>query len=108
MKRFNKKGFEFITNWVVLFFVAILFLSFALSFIIINQWVNYVIIIFTGLVLGRFIYMSKLGNKLPYFILSFAFISGYLAGHKAGNWVIMAILFVGILMATNRLSKLVE
>jgi len=98
----NKKGFEFFTNWVTILFVAILVLSFLLSIIIINVWVSLLIIIITGVILGHFIFTSKLENRFPYFVLSFAFISGYLIGHRVGNVFILLAAFVGTVYLTNK------
>jgi len=102
----NKKGFEFIGNWIVIFFVAIIVLSLLLALVIVNQWVNYIIIIFGGAILGRFMFTSKHGNRFPYYLLSFAFISGYLIGHRAGNWLVMLVLFIVAIAATNKFSEL--
>ena len=108
MRDLNKRGFEFITNWVVIFFVAILVLSFMLSIVITNQWVTYLIVIFAALILGHFIFTSKLGNRFPYYVLSFAFITGYLAGHKAGNWLVILVLFFGLIAGTNKIMHMAE
>tara|TARA_B100000315_G_C14434739_1_gene521862 strand:- start:108 stop:443 length:336 start_codon:yes stop_codon:yes gene_type:complete len=104
-KWFNKKGFEFLTNWVLIFFIAILVLSFLLAIVIINVWVTFVIVLFAGVLLGHFIFTSKEGNRFPYYLLSFAFISGYLAGHKVGNAIIILVLFIGAIVATNKVMQ---
>lgn len=101
----NKKGFEFITNWVIVFFTAIIVLSFLLSMVIVNAWVNYLVAIFVGVVLGHFFFTSKYGNRFPYYVLAFAFISGYLSGHRAGNGFLMVALFVGVIFATYKIMK---
>ncbi len=105
MDRLNKKGFEFITNWVIVFFIAILVLSFLLSVIIVNAWVNYAVTIFMGVILGHFFFTSKYGNRFPYYVLAFAFISGYLSGHRAGNGFLMIAMFVGAIFATYKVMK---
>ncbi len=105
VSRLNKKGFEFITNWVFVFFVAILVLSFLLSIVIVNVWVNYLIMIFAAVILGRFIFTSKYGSRFPYYALSFAFISGYLAGHRAGNGFFLLALFIGVMVLTYKVFK---
>ena len=105
LKRFNKKGFEFLTNWVLIFFTAILVLSFLLSSVIINLWVSFVIILFAGIILGHFIFTSKHNNRFPYYLLAFAFISGYLVGHRVGNFMLILVLFVGVIIATNQLLQ---
>ncbi len=105
MSRLNKKGFEFITNWVFVFFVAILALSFLLSIIIVSAWVNYLIIAFAAVLLGRFIFTNSHGNRFPYYALSFAFISGYLAGHRAGNGFFLLALFVGAMILTYKVFR---
>ncbi len=101
----NKKGFGLITNWVVVFFVAILFLSFLLSIIIIKAWINYLIIVFAGIIIGHFVFTSSYGNRFPYYTLAFAFISGYLTGHRAGNWFFLLALFIGVIFVTYRVLK---
>ena len=108
MSRLNKKGFEFITNWVFVFFVAILALSFLLSMIIVSKWVNYVIIVFSAVLLGRLIFMNAYGNRFPYYALSFAFISGYLIGHRVGSGVFLLALFIGVMILTYRVLRAVR
>lgn len=105
MSRLNKKGFEFITNWVLVFFVAILVLSFLLSIIIVNVWVNYLVIVFVAVTLGRFIFTSTYGNRFPYYALSFAFVSGYLAGHRAGSGFFLLALFIGVMVLSYKVFK---
>jgi len=104
----NKKGLDFITNWAALLFVATLLLSFLFSAIIINPWVTYTIIIFVAVILGHFLFTSKEGNRFPYYVLAFAFLVGYLIGHKSGNWIIIAVLFIGGMAATNKVLKLTQ
>ncbi len=105
MSRLNKKGFEFITNWVFVFFVAIIVLSFLLSIIIVNAWVNYLIIVFAAVLIGRFIFTGSFGNRFQYYVLSFAFISGYLAGHRVGNGFFLLALFIGMIFVTYKIMK---
>lgn len=101
----SKKGFELLTNWVAVLFLAILVLSFMLSLVIINQVVIYTIAIFAGVILGHFIHTSKYGNRFPYYLLSFAFLIGFLIGHRAGNGLVITVLFLGVLFATNQILK---
>ena len=108
MRRVNKRGFEFISNCVPVFFVAILLLSFFLARIIVNSWVNYAIISFVAVLLGRFIRKNREGNRFQYLLIAFAFISGYLAGHRAGSWFLILPLFIGVMVATNKIMKAVE
>lgn len=110
MKHLNKSksGFEFISNWVLIFFVAILLLSFLLARILINPWVVYLTVLFVGIIFGYFIRKNRSGNRFPYFLLSFAFVSGYLAGHGAGNWFLILSLFIGVMVLTNRIMEAVE
>ncbi len=103
--RLDKRGFGLITNWVVVFFVAILFLSFLLSIVIVNAWVNYLIVIFAGMILGHFVFTSSYGNRFPYYVLAFAFISGYLTGHRAGNGFFLLAIFIGVIFATCKIMK---
>lgn len=103
---FNKRGLDFITNWAAVFFVAVLILSFLLSSVIVNQWVNYAIVVFAGIILGHFLFTGKNGVVFPYYVISFAFLAGYLIGHKAGNGIIIAALFLGIMAATKKALKL--
>ncbi len=105
MSRLNKKGFEFITNWVFIFFVVILVLSFLLSIIIVNVWVNCLIMVFAAMILGRFIFTSTYGNRFPYYVLSFAFISGYLAGHRVGSGFLLVAIFIGVMILTYKIFK---
>ena len=102
----DKKGLDFLTNWVAILFLLILVLSFLLSAVIVDQWVNYVIVVFAGAVLGHFLFTSREGNRFPYYILASALLAGYLAGHRAGNGIVIAALFVGSIAATNKVLKL--
>ncbi|MBS3133533.1 hypothetical protein J4470_05440 [Candidatus Woesearchaeota archaeon] len=104
----NRKGFDFITNWMALLFVAILLLSFLFSAIIVNQWVAYAVVFFAALILGHFLFTSKEGNRFPYYVLAFAFLTGYVIGHKAGNWAVITVLFIAVIAATNKVLKLAQ
>ena len=101
--KFNKKGFELITNWVAILFFAILILSFLFSMLIVNQWVTYTIVVFVGVILGHFVYTSKYGNRFPYYVLSFGFLLGILVGHRAGNGLIIIALFIGTVFLVNQI-----
>ncbi len=105
MSRLNKKGFEFLTNWVFVLFVATIVLSFLLSIIVVNVWVNYLIIIFAAVILGHFVFKSTYGGRFPYYVLSFAFISGYLAGHRVGNGLVLLAVFIGVMILTFKVCK---
>ena len=108
----NKRGFEFISNWVPMFFGVILLLSFFLALILINAWVLYVIVVFVGIVLGYFIRKNRKGNSFPYFVLSFSFIAGYLIGNGTGNrtghWLVILVLFIGVIFLTNKIIEATE
>ena len=107
-RNLNKRGFDFLTNWVALLFVATLLLSFLFSVIIVNQWITYMVVGFVSVILGHFIFTSKEGNRFPYYVLSFAFLVGYTLGHKAGNWIVIVVLFLGGLFLTNKILKLTK
>ena len=107
-RNLNKRGFDFLTNWVALLFVATLLLSFLFSAIIVNQWVIYTVVVFVSVILGHFIFTSKEGNRFPYYVLSFAFLVGYTIGHKTGNWIVIVALFLTGLFVTNKILRLTK
>ena len=112
MRRMNKRGFEFISNWVPLFSGGILLLSFFLALILISPWVTYAIAVFVGIILGYFIRKNREGNSFPYFLLSFSFITGYLVGNgtgnRTGNGFLILFLFIGVMFITNKIMEATE
>jgi hypothetical protein len=103
----NRKGIDFLANWMVIFFFAVLILSFLLSQILINQRVTYIIFIFAGLIIGRLIFTTRYGNRLPYYVISLALLAGFITGYRVGSPIIMIALHIGSIVATYKISKLV-
>ncbi len=107
-KFWGKKGFEFLENWAVVFFIVILIFSFLLSVVVVSPWVNYGIVAFIGIVLGYFIYSAKYDNKFPYYCLAFALIAGYNLGLRSGSRILLPIVFIAAILVTVKVKQLTE
>ena len=101
----GKKGLEFLDNWMLIFFTAILALSFITATVIINQFVSYGIAVFAGLILGHLIFTNKQENIFPYYLIGFAFLTGYITGHRAGSGLLITAAFVITITATYKILK---
>ena len=102
MKRFGKGGFEFLTNWVELLFFGLLVLGFAAGKLIIDLSFSYLLVAAAGLIAGRLSYVKRENDPLPFKAISLAFLIGYLFGHRAGNGVVITLLFVAAVVTSYK------
>lgn len=93
MKMWGNGGFEFLTNWVELSFLGLLFLGFAAGKLIIDVTFSYLLIAAAGLIAGRLSYVKRENDPLPFKAISLAFLVGYLFGHRTGNWLVIMLIF---------------
>jgi 4-hydroxybenzoate polyprenyltransferase len=89
-----KKAFEFLTNWVEVFFVILLFIGFLISLFINNVFLSYGIVLLAGLASGKVLYHKKKDNFVPHLLLMSGFILGYIIGNKEGSPLLILLLFV--------------
>ncbi len=102
----SKKGFEFLTNWVVILFITILIVSFFVSLLVRNIFVSYTAIIIVGVVLGRFVFTATEGNRFPYYVLGFGFVTGWLLGYKVGNLFILLLVYITAFYGSFKIHQL--
>ena len=94
MERWGKRGFEFLTNWVELSFFGLLILGFVAGKAVIDLSFSYILLAAAGLIAGRLSYVKRENDPLPFKAISLAFLIGYLFGHRIGNGVVIALIFV--------------
>ena len=94
MKRWRKRGFEFLTNWVELSFLGLLALGFIAGKLIIDLTFSYLVVAVAGLIAGRLSYVKRENDPLPFKAISLAFLIGYLFGHRIGNGVVITLILL--------------
>jgi hypothetical protein len=110
----NKKGAGgggsglqgFYDNWPEVFFVIMLVVGFIISLVSISKYVDYLIIFFAGIIVGRLWFQKRHGQQFPLFLISVGFLLGMILGaivsDSGTRWgVIFAFYLVGILISIS-------
>jgi 4-hydroxybenzoate polyprenyltransferase len=100
-----KKAFEFLTNWVEVFFIILLLIGFLVSLFINNLYLSYGVVLLTGLASGKILYHKKKDNFFPHLLLMSGFILGYIIGNKEGTPVLILLLFIAGIMGCYHAHK---
>ncbi len=104
MKRVGKAGFA---NWVEISFLCLLAVGFVLGKIVADSSFAYILLATAGFMGGRLAYTHRENDPLPFIAISMAFAIGFLISHRAGEGILLAIVFIAAGFATNRLHKLI-
>ena len=86
------KPFDFYERWAELFFVILLVVGFVISIIAGSAFFNYIIIFLCGVMAGRVLQVRK--GRVPYYLIVFGFLIGYVLGKRYGNWRVIIFLFI--------------
>jgi hypothetical protein len=108
LKFWDKKGLEFLANWALIIFIAMLVLSFFLSYVVAVAMVNYGIVFFMGIILGYVIHSNKYGNRFPYYCVAFGIALGYTLGLREGSRIVLLVVFLASIILTKKLRELIE
>lgn len=109
----NRKGASapegFYRDWPELFFLVILVLGLLIAMVSRSLIIDYLIIFFSGMLVGRLWYNRRYNQRFPVFIISIGYLLGFIFGslivHKKADWgTIIALYIVGILVS-NWLHK---
>jgi len=84
----------FAKDWVEVLMIVVLALGFALAITSKSATVVSAIALLAGLFLGRVIYETRKGPKIPVALISAGFVIGYLVGTIYGNRLAVLLLFV--------------
>lgn len=96
----GKKGFEILGAWVEVSFIVLIAAGALIGYLIKSVLVSYVVLFLLSLVSGTFLYNYKRDFLTHYVILSGGFVIGYLAGNRAANPWILAVIFIAGNMAS--------
>ncbi len=89
-------------HWPELAALGFLLIGFIISAIVSNPVISYIIIFFCGFVNGRVWYIHRNDLRFPLFLMTVAFIIGYLVGNvfrTASTAVILGMYIVGIIVS---------
>ena len=87
-----KRGMWFSENWAEFFFFCLLVFGFLFSLSLQSAKLSYVMIILFGLMCGRFLSQRKKG--LPFYLIVFGFLIGFILGARFASWKLLVFLFL--------------
>lgn len=96
MLKKNKKGavLDFYFHWPEIVSLFLLVVGFIVSVSSGSAIMSYLVVFFCGLFFGRMWYVVQKTIKMPWFVIIFCFLVGYLLGNFYGNFKIIIISFV--------------
>jgi len=85
---------NFSKDWVEILMIIVIALGFAVAITSKSAAVVSIIALLAGIFLGRVLYETRKGPKIPVVLISAGFVIGYLVGTIYGNRLVVLLLFV--------------
>lgn len=88
----DRKGIEFLDQWVEFFFLMVLIIGFVVSVSIKSAFLSYVVIFLFGVMAGRFLNYRK--RMFPFYLIILGLLLGYIIGSRYGLWKVNLFCFI--------------
>jgi energy-coupling factor transporter transmembrane protein EcfT len=93
----NKKGVEWLDSLGDAYALILLFVGLLISFFAGSALINYIIIIISGIIIGRIHYVKKHKHSALFWVIVIGFLIGFFLGafiRDRGNLIVISILLV--------------
>ncbi|MBD3163736.1 hypothetical protein GF323_00890 [Candidatus Woesearchaeota archaeon] len=90
----KKAAFDFFSDWAEFFFLVLLFTGLILGIFSPSAVITYLIGFFSGMMAGRLFYERKDKGRAPYMLIIIGFVMGYVIGTFHGDRRVTFLLFV--------------
>jgi len=96
----------FFRSWAEFLFFVLMIIGFIIALTAPSAVISYIVVFLSGMIGGRLLYHRKKRLTIPYYIILFGFIIGYVIGTYYGSRQVVIVLFVlGILLSYHLHNK---